>query len=41
MAEALVAGGHPPIHLAVEQEDLEQHFLRLTAADAPTLEEAS
>ncbi len=36
VAAALVAGGHPPTHLAVEQEDLEQHFLRLTA-----LEEAS
>jgi hypothetical protein len=26
----LVAAGTPPIRLAVEQEDLEQHFLRLT-----------
>jgi ABC-2 type transport system ATP-binding protein len=41
VATTLVSGGHPPIHLAVEQEDLEQHFLRLTASDAPTLEEAS
>ena len=36
VAAALVAGGHPPTRLAVEQEDLEEHFLRLTA-----LEEAS
>ncbi len=31
VAAALVAGGHPPTRLAVEQEDLEEHFLRLTA----------
>ena len=28
VAAALVAGGHPPTRLAVEQEDLEEHFLR-------------
>jgi ABC-2 type transport system ATP-binding protein len=28
----LVAAGTPPIRLGVEQEDLEQHFLRLTGA---------
>jgi hypothetical protein len=26
----LVAAGTPPIRLVVEQDDLEQHFLRLT-----------
>ena len=31
VAAALVAGGTPPTRLSVEQEDLEQHFLRLTA----------
>jgi ABC-2 type transport system ATP-binding protein len=31
VAAALVAGGTPPTRLAVEQEDLEEHFLRLTA----------
>jgi ABC-2 type transport system ATP-binding protein len=31
VAAALVSGGHPPTRLAVEQEDLEEHFLRLTA----------
>jgi ABC-2 type transport system ATP-binding protein len=36
VSAALAAGGHPPTTLAVEQEDLEEHFLRLT-----TLEEAS
>jgi ABC-2 type transport system ATP-binding protein len=41
VATALVTGGHPPVHLAVEQEDLEQHFLRLTGADAPARREAS
>ena len=30
VAAALVDGGHPPTRLAVEQEDLEAHFLRLT-----------
>jgi len=30
VATALVEGGHPPTRLAVEQEDLEEHFLRLT-----------
>ena len=32
VAAALVGGGHPPTRLAVEQEDLEAHFLRLTAS---------
>jgi ABC-2 type transport system ATP-binding protein len=31
VAAALAAGGHPPTKLAVEQEDLEEHFLRLTS----------
>jgi ABC-2 type transport system ATP-binding protein len=31
VAATLVAGGHPPTRLAVKQEDLEEHFLRLTA----------
>jgi len=30
VARVLVAAGTSPIRLAVEQEDLEQHFLRLT-----------
>jgi ABC-2 type transport system ATP-binding protein len=30
VARVLVAAGTPPIRIAVEQEDLEQHFLRLT-----------
>ena len=30
VVRVLVAAGTPPIHLAVEQEDLEMHFLRLT-----------
>jgi ABC-2 type transport system ATP-binding protein len=30
VARILVAAGAPPIRLTVEQEDLEQHFLRLT-----------
>jgi ABC-2 type transport system ATP-binding protein len=34
VARLLVAAGTPPTRLLVEQEDLEQHFLRLTA-DAP------
>ena len=33
VACVLVAAGAPPIHLAVEQEDLEEYFLRLTGAD--------
>jgi ABC-2 type transport system ATP-binding protein len=41
VATALVVAGHPPVHLTVEQEDLEQHFLRLTAQDAPVAKEAS
>ena len=32
VAAALVASGHAPTRLAVEQEDLEAHFLRLTAS---------
>jgi len=31
VAAALAGAGHPPTRLAVEQEDLEAHFLRLTA----------
>ncbi len=31
VAALLVGAGAPPIRLAVEQEDLEQHFLKLTA----------
>jgi ABC-2 type transport system ATP-binding protein len=31
VAGVLVAAGEPPFHLAVEQEDLEEHFLKLTA----------
>ncbi len=31
IAALLVGAGAPPIRLAVEQEDLEQHFLKLTA----------
>jgi len=30
VARVLVAANTPPVHLAVEQEDLEEHFLRLT-----------
>ena len=30
VARVLVAAGAPPIRLGIEQEDLEQHFLRLT-----------
>ena len=41
VATALVAGGHPPVRLSIEQEDLEQHFLRLTAGDGAGFEEAS
>ena len=33
VAAALAAGGHPPTRLAVEQEDLEEHFLRLTSLE--------
>ncbi len=32
IAEVLVAAGSPPTYLAVEQEDLEAYFLRLTGA---------
>lgn len=31
VARLLVEAGAPPTHLAVEQEDLEEHFLRLTS----------
>ncbi len=34
VARLLVAAGTPPTRLAVEQEDLEQHFLRLTGEAA-------
>jgi ABC-2 type transport system ATP-binding protein len=34
VARALVAAGAPPLRLAVEQEDLEEHFLRLIGASA-------
>ncbi len=30
IARLLVQAGHPPLHLSVEQEALEEHFLRLT-----------
>jgi ABC-2 type transport system ATP-binding protein len=32
VAAILVAAGTPPTHLAVEQEELEAHFMRLTGA---------
>lgn len=32
IARLLVEGGAPPVRLAVEQEDMEEYFLRLTAA---------
>jgi ABC-2 type transport system ATP-binding protein len=32
VARLLVAAGTPPLRLSVEQDDLEQHFLRLTGA---------
>jgi len=35
VARALVNAGTPPTRLAVEQENLEDYFLRLTAADSP------
>jgi ABC-2 type transport system ATP-binding protein len=41
VATTLVVAGHPPVHLTVEQEDLEQHFLRLTAQSGPAAKEAS
>jgi len=31
VARILVNAGNPPIHLAVEQQDLEEHFLQLTS----------
>jgi len=34
VAALLVNAGHPPTHLAVEQEELEQYFLRLIGATA-------
>ena len=34
VARVLVAAGIPPTRLAVEQDDLEQHFLRLTGGGA-------
>ena len=33
VATLLVNAGTPPLRLAVEQEDLEDHFLRLTGED--------
>jgi ABC-2 type transport system ATP-binding protein len=33
VAELLVRSGAPPVRLAVEQEDIEAHFLRLVGAD--------
>jgi ABC-2 type transport system ATP-binding protein len=33
VAAALAAAGTPPTHLAVEHEDLEDHFMRLTGED--------
>ncbi len=36
IAKILVAANTPPIHLAVEQEGLEEHFLRLTGEQLPT-----
>ena len=35
VAEVLVASGNAPTRLALEQEDLEAHFLRLTGAGGP------
>jgi ABC-2 type transport system ATP-binding protein len=35
VAKLLVEAGVPPTYLAVAQEDLEQHFMRLTAGDQP------
>ena len=35
VAKLLVEAGVPPTHLAVAQEDLEQHFMRLTADAEP------
>jgi ABC-2 type transport system ATP-binding protein len=35
IARLLVEAGVPPTHLAVAQEDLEQHFMRLTADAEP------
>jgi ABC-2 type transport system ATP-binding protein len=34
IARLLVEGGVPPTRLAIEQEDIEEHFLRLTSSDA-------
>jgi ABC-2 type transport system ATP-binding protein len=39
IAARLVHAGHPPTHLIVEQEDLEQYFLRLVGIDASVAEE--
>ncbi len=35
VARLLIEAGAPPIHLAVAQEDLEQHFMRLTTDAEP------
>jgi ABC-2 type transport system ATP-binding protein len=32
IARLLVEAGVPPLRLAIEQEDIEEHFLRLTGA---------
>ena len=32
VACVLVTAGAPPTHLALEQEDLEEHFLRMTSS---------
>ena len=34
VARLLVEGGAAPSRLAVEQEDIEEHFLRITAGNA-------
>jgi hypothetical protein len=34
VATALVAGGEPPTHLVVVEEDLEDHFMRLVGHHA-------
>jgi ABC-2 type transport system ATP-binding protein len=34
VARLLVEGGTPPLRLGVEQEDIEDYFLRLTASEA-------
>jgi ABC-2 type transport system ATP-binding protein len=41
IATALVQAGHPPTHLAVEEEGLEQYFLRLVDIEGAELDEQS